>query len=284
MKHDIKFIFLTFVLVALALNGCKKKEVEAVDNESQSVVDNAIAEQEFLTVPPTTQQLAINTKGTGAQGKGLAAPCDTLTRISGDTLFGQPNHVDPTYTLNLSNTACSQVMPDGRPRTGYLTIRFTNKLRLAGAKMIIKFHNYKATNITYSCDSMIVTTVGSNSLSSTFNVKLINGVCTTSNWLVKYSLDRTITTYPKGNPLGSQPYTSIYGTSNGVNRQGKAFTVTVNQNTPLIKYRNCEFISSGVLELLPEGFKARSVDYGNGACDDDATFTVNGNTIGFKLK
>jgi hypothetical protein len=38
------------------------------------------------------------------------------------------------------------------------------------------------------------------------------------------------------------------------------------------------------MELTPDGFKTRTVDYGNGVCDDNATFTVNGSTVAFKLK
>jgi hypothetical protein len=38
------------------------------------------------------------------------------------------------------------------------------------------------------------------------------------------------------------------------------------------------------MELTPAGFKKRSVDFGNGSCDDLATFTVNENTVTFKLK
>jgi hypothetical protein len=62
----------------------------------------------------------------------------------------------------------------------------------------------------------------------------------------------------------------------------------VPSNSPLTKRANCQFISSGILNLTPEGFKTRTVDYTSGtgkdACDDDATFSVNGNTVAFKLK
>jgi hypothetical protein len=43
-------------------------------------------------------------------------------------------------------------------------------------------------------------------------------------------------------------------------------------------------MTSGTVDVTPDGFKTRTVDFGNGACDDDATYTVNGQTISFKLK
>ena len=75
---------------------------------------------------------------------------------------------------------------------------------------------------------------------------------------------------------------SISGSSSGKNREGRTFTTTI--TNPLIKKTNCKWLSSGTLELTPNGFAARTVDFGSGTCDDDATFTVNGQTISFKLQ
>lgn len=273
----------------LILTACSKKETVEVDNETQSAVDNAIADQEYMAVVPTVQSHAINTKGTRAQGKGYST-CDTLTLISGDTLWGTPGHVDPTYTLNISNQACAQTMPDGRFRLGALQIHLTDPVKTPGAMMIIKMLNYRAGLVTYNCDSMVVTTVELSPTVNKFNVKLVNGVCKNSNWTINYRLDRTITFYPKGNG-SSDPVTYIYGTASGTNRQRRNFTVSIPEATPLVKYRSCEYISSGIMDLTPEGFATRSIDYGYsispavyGGCDEDASFTVNGNTVAFKLK
>lgn len=283
MKKSFFLTTLYMISLIILFTTCKKKETQQVDNESQSVVDNAVADQEYMAVVPTTQQLAIKTKGTGAQGRELAA-CDTLTRISGDTLFGTTGHVDPTYTTNVGSSNCNLIMPDGKLRSGFLSIRFTNKLRIAGAKMIIKMNTYKASGIQYACDSMVVTTVTSTPLYTTFNVKLVNGICSTQAWAIKYSLDRTITNYFNGNPSGTEPYTSIFGTASGVNRSGRAFSVNIPSLNPLIKHRNCQYIDKGIMELTPDGFTTRTVDFGFGSCDDDATYSVNGNTVAFKLK
>jgi hypothetical protein len=75
---------------------------------------------------------------------------------------------------------------------------------------------------------------------------------------------------------------SITGNSSGKNRLGRTFTTDITSG--LIKRSDCKYITSGTLELTPEGLRTRTVDFGNGTCDDDATFTVNGQTISFKLK
>jgi hypothetical protein len=291
MKKSVKVIVSVSCIAAMFAFGCRKKETVDVDNETQSAVDNAVADQEYAAIVPATQGHAINTKGTGASGKFMAgasvAPCDTLywlNRTSADTNVVNGKYVNaPVYELNLANT-CGNSFTDGKIRTGKWNIRITGPLKNAGSQMIIKLINHKASNISYSCDSMVITTVSSNTLFTKFNVKLINGVCQNSNWTIKYSYDRTITSYAKGNPTGTIPLTEVFGTSNGTNRQGRNFSVNIPEGTPLVKYKNCEFIGKGKLSLIPEEYKERIVDFGDGTCDDNATYTVNGTTVSFKLK
>lgn len=297
MKRSVKIILFSCCVGALIAFACKKKETVEVDNETQSSVDNAIADQEYAAIVPSVNNHAINTKGTGVAGRFFVSPCDTLTwlnRGTADTTVVNGKYVvPPVYELNLGG-ACSQSFSDGKIRTGKWTIRITGPLKLPGSQMIIKLINHKTNgSISYACDSMVVTSVSSNTATSayTYNVKLINGVCSSSSWTIKYSSDRTITHYIKGSPVGTDPKTEVYGTANGVNRQGRAFTVSIPSNTPLIKYKSCQYIQSGLMTLTPEGFKERTIDFGysispapaNG-CDDDASFTVNGNTVAFKLK
>ncbi len=281
MRKSLTTILSLACLSALFVVGCQKKETVAVDNETQSVVDNVIADQEFMAIVPAANQHAFNTKGTGASETRVAVPCDTLHYLSGDTATFAPN---PIYSMTVSTSACGATMPDGKVRTGELLVRLTDKVRRANAKMIVKLSNYKASGISYSCDSMIITTISSNSLASVFNVKLINGLCQTPNWKIKFSFDKTITFYKNGNPSNSDAYTSTYGTANGVNRQGRLFTVKIAESSPLIKHKTCEFIDKGLLEITPDGFATRSVDFGDGTCDEQAIYSLNGNSVAFKLK
>lgn len=285
MVHTLKSgIIITGTLV-LCLAACQKKQVQQVDNESQSVVDHTIADQEYSVLAPLTLQFAINTNGTGAQGNATHNTCDTLSRLSGDTLFGSLVHLaDPVYRLYVPSTTCGQTMPDGGERSGSLQVRLTNKMHLTGAQCIIKLNDYVANHVQYTCDSVVLTTLASSTSSTTFNVKLINGLCLGSGWAVKFNFNRTITCYNSGGPDGAEPYYTMDGTANGLNRNGTSFTSTINTALPLKKYRSCRFISAGQMDLTPDGFKTRTIDFGNGTCDKDATFTVNGNTIAFNLK
>jgi hypothetical protein len=272
--------------------ACKKKETVEVDGETQSAVDNAICEQEFMSIAPTVNNNAIKTKGTGASFNRLLAPCDTLIKISGDTLANaQGVYLNPpTFLLNLNNPACNP-MPDSKNRSGSITIKLTKRVKVAGAQMIIKFNNYRTnatptnTNgILYKCDSMVITTNTVAPTYSEFQIKVVNGKCEKDSWYITYSTNRTVRHEHGGDNNNANDITKIWGASNGSNRNGRNYTVTVDAGTPLVKATSCQYIQSGILKLTPDGFKERVVDYGPNTCDEDATFTVNGQTVAFKLR
>lgn len=285
MVKSVKIVIVLSCVMSLFFVGCHKKETVEVDNETQSAVDNAVADQEYMAIVPAVNGHAINTKGTGGTRMMANAvlPCDSLTLISGDTLFTNPASY-PVYTMNISASTCTNTMPDGRLRTGKMQIKLTGKIKNVGSKMIITMFGYTAAGVSYACDTLVVRTIASSSISTTFNIKLYKGVCQNPNWTIKYELDKTVTLYSKGNPVNTDPVAEIYGTASGVNRQGRAFSVNIPQTSPLIKHKSCQYIDKGVMELTPDGFKTRTVDFGNGVCDDNATFTVNGSTVAFKLK
>jgi hypothetical protein len=295
IKTASKYVLIfTVVFSLVTLDSCKKK---TEDSETQSVVDNSICEQEFMQIQPTANSRAINTKGTGATLKTMGttslSPCDTLHKIYGDTAWTDPNHVNPIFEYDFSN--CPNINGDNIARSGKYIVRLTGPIKTPGSKMIIKLSNYKVTRpgglvITYSCDSMVVETLSSSfvstaagSLPSSFGFKIdvVNGKCTGSTgWTILYSSSKTIVTTTQGTAGPEDDVTVVNGTSSGTNRDNRKFDVTMYS---LEKRGDCKWISKGQVDVSPEGFSTRSVDFGNGTCDDDATYTVNGQKIAFKL-
>jgi len=296
IKTASKYLsILTVVSSLLVTVSCKKKAAD--DTEVQSVVDNAMCEQEFMQIQPTANSRAINTKGTGTTFKTVGTAsfsvCDTLHKISGDTLWGTTSHKDPVYEFDFTN--CSTLNGDNSNRSGKYIIRLTGPVKTIGSKMIIKLQNYKVTKpggvaINYSCDSMIVETTASSFVSSTpgslpasfsFKIDIINGICSsTTGWTIHYNTSKTITTTTNGTAQPGDDITVVNGTANGVNREGRAFNVTM---YGIEKKGDCPHITKGTVDVKPDGFNTRTVDYGDGTCDDNATYTVSGQKIAFKL-
>ncbi len=280
----IKFLSVLVVASSMFLVYSCKKQTKDVDTETQSVVDNAICEQEFMQIQPTTNNLAIKTKGTSAQRliqdlQLASGGCDSLKYLSGDTTYVSLSN-PPTYEFDYGT--CPAAIVDGVVRTGKIWIRYLGRPNMIGKKTIIKLMNYKVNGtITYSCDSIVVTTVANSVGTKQWNVQIINGVCTGSGWNIKYSSNKDITLSTNSTLVLNDDVVTVTGSANGTNRDGRDFTVTISGIT---KPANCKHITAGKVDVTPKDFSTRTVDFGNGNCDDDATFTVNGQTIAFKLK
>ncbi len=75
---------------------------------------------------------------------------------------------------------------------------------------------------------------------------------------------------------------SIVGGGSGVNRKGDDFTATIVE--PLVKNHDCRWISEGILSWTKNS-RTRSLDFGDGSCDDKGELTLaNGTTVTIKLR
>ena len=265
-------------ICTLVLTDCSKKETMEVDNETQSAVDYAISAQELTSVLPAVFQNALSTKGIGTNS---FTPCDTLTYVSGNPVNFTPN---PVYALDISNASCANTMPDGKMRSGKVLVRFTGAINTPSCQMVIKLLNYVSSGIEYSCDSIVAsqTVVGADF--GTFNVKLTNATVKTTGYSLKYSFNGKVEVYTKGNNSTTNAFSTMSGEVSGTNRHGLAYSASIPQETALVKQKNCAYITSGMMNLTPQGFKTRQINFGKGSCDDEASFTVNENTVAFKLK
>ncbi len=75
---------------------------------------------------------------------------------------------------------------------------------------------------------------------------------------------------------------SITGTASGTTASGVAFTTTITKGLRIES--SCSNIVSGTLEISGPTFSTRTIDYGNGDCDRQATLSINGNTSTFLLR
>ncbi len=266
---------LIFVLSSIiTLQSCKKAS-PTVDDETQSVVDNAICEQQFMSIAPN-----INNKGAGSPknaGFKINTSCGTWSITStnmSDTLTDAVGlYLNGPVNFEINYLGCTD--NDGIIKSGKINIKSTHKWSMltgtntAVATTTVSFNNYTVDGIIY--DGTVIVTKSLNSLTT----KVIGGHCTNNTWNIYYDCDKTLTKNTSGD-------FTITGSSSGTNRDGRKFTSTI--LSPIFKPANYKFITSGTLDLTPDGFKTRTVDFGNGTLDDQATFTVDGQTFTFTMK
>ncbi len=280
MKKSV-FIMIAVVAGITFVFSCKKNKV---DNEVQSVIDNAICDQEFMRIPVVINGRASQVVGIKKMMPGFGnvvaytCPKDTL---KGDTT----GYASGTYT-NTANlpvleldwlTGCTDQI-DGTTRSGKVSAMFSKPYSQNGCVETISLLNYKVGNLSYSGTIKVT-----RSSAYVFSVEVIGGKCSDGSFNISWNATRTITWVSGMGDLNElNDVFEITGGSSGVNRDGTVFTCNI--TTALVKSADCKWISKGVMEVTPDGLKTRVVDFGDGSCNAAATFTVNGNTYTFNMQ
>jgi hypothetical protein len=271
----IKYSCLFFALAIIAF-ACNKKEKAEVDIETQTSVDNSIAEQAFVEIVPVVNQIGVNEPGVNKTDTNtINFSCAKYT-ITGDTA-NFPSGGTVTITIDYGTAGCMD--NDGRVRKGKIIAVFNNKWNVDGATANITLENYSVGNLNYT-GSMLLT----RNNATTLSYAVSNAKCTDGTFTISYECNKTIEKI-QGASTDSIWIDDVYkftGTSSGVNRNGKSYTTKIVE--PLIKKNNCKWIDTGVIEVTPEALSTRTFNFGNGTCDDKATVTINGNTYNFVLR
>lgn len=293
-----KFITLT-LLACLFIFACRKDEPPpSTDSDTSSASDDAIAETIVNDIEAVGAEAAENqgslTNFKLASGSAISlANCATISIVN------------KIITVDFG-TSC--LCNDGRTRSGKLIYDFS----ASSPSTAIRYRNpgfdMKLTSQNYVVDGYSVT-ITSKNVKNTTPLTLPPGLNPGKNltWninsnisIVKPSNTGTITriiSYTK--ELLNTSDTNCYrgqnksivwtlakvkfnGNSNGVNAKGENYTNTA---TDLVRDMNCSpypnkpkrhpFIS-GKLNHTPGTKATRYIDYGNGACDVNATVTING--------
>jgi len=265
MKRILFSTVLIVTVAAITLHSCKKDEV---DTETQSAVDNNICETEFTKMMPRVNSFGIN-----EQGVKMPSACPMIT--SPDTVAspGWPR----TMIVDYGTTGCTDSI-DGKVRTGQIILEFSNRWHFIGTTVKITLVNYTVNSVMISCDSIRITHSGV----ASFGTRVFKGRCQSASWDLSWESDRTIT---QTGGLGDfNPYNDVFelsGSANGKNRDGKTYTVSI--VSPIVKRSSCKWIEKGTMDLTPDGLATRTIDFGDGTCDDQATLEISGNTFAFTM-
>jgi hypothetical protein len=186
-----------------------------------------------------------------------------------------------TLTIDFGDVNC--LCNDGRYRRGKIDITFTGKYREPGTIITHGFENYFVNDKSVG-GSKVVTNMGLNengNLNFTIEVTGIiqkpdsSGTFTWNSSRVREWIQGSDT------PNRWDDIYLVTGTANGARPNGLTWEREI--MTPLRVELACRFIVSGTVELHPEGRPVSLLDYGNGDCDNIATFTMNGKTYTIHL-
>lgn len=270
MKNNLLKPVLAFAMLSIIICSCEKKA--EIDTETQTSVDNTIAESAFTQVFPTVNEVSINEEGV----RSTNSSCASYTVIGDTANF--PANGPVTIVINYDSTA-GCLDSDGRLKKGKLLAVFNDEWDKTGSTIEITLQDYYVNNINYS-GMVIATNNGNNS----YSTSVVNGKCIDPTWTIEYTSNSTVEQIA-GADTPSDDLDNVFkftGSASGVSRKGRKFTTNI--VTPLTKRANCNWIESGVMEITPDSLAARSLNFGDGSCNNDAVITINGNNYDIKLE
>jgi hypothetical protein len=275
----MKRIFLSFLMIAalavFTISSCKKNDTVADDDSDIAAAeDNAYAEDVFGDVFNIMDEAAREQSGFYKNGLEETNTLGCAT-ISADTT------VSPRKLTIDFGAGC--VGKDGHTRTGKIIITFTGRYRTAGTVITHTFDNYTVNGNKVEGEK-IVTNMGKNAAGNlVFKIEVKGAKITTSNGTITWESKREREWLAGQNTatITDDEY-AISGTAKGTNRNGKKYEMTILD--PLHVKIGCKWITKGSLEVKPEDKLKRTVDYGNGTCDNTATVTIGSRTYSFQMK
>lgn len=260
----------------LSLSACRR--LNSDDNEDTGyATDQALAERTFSDVQNIADQAAeggqLNTyRMTG----GTPAPLSGCATVTHDTVT-QPH----TITIDFGNSNC--LCADGNYRRGQIIVSYTGRYRDANHQHDISFNNYFVNDNQITGAKTILRVADDAAGHPVYDVT-VNGkiILANSAGSVSCSSMKTRTWVAGYNtPAWADDEYDISGSGSITRANGRVFSYQI--TTPLHVALNCRWIQSGVVSITPQGASTRTLDYGTGACDAQASYTVNGKTYSISL-
>ena len=276
----MKKLFLGIAAVGMLFVSCEKDN-DSADQETTSSENNSTADMFFNHVYDVYQaELDAAEEDAGLQPSGGQSVSD----------WDHDTCAYITYTLSNDSSYVSSIVVDygttgcewrGRIRKGKINISLTGRMINQGSVATVTLENF-------SVDDFPVTgtkTITSNGIDFSnlsditygYEVQVTNAQVTTPDGTASFTWNANRTTTWHINA----GYVLFDGTANGVNVDGTAFTITT--ETPLKAITGCSRIVSGILKVTPQGYETRTLDYGNGTCDNQATVSVGEQTFTITL-
>ncbi|GAB4283939.1 MAG: hypothetical protein Kow0068_08920 [Marinilabiliales bacterium] len=280
MKKIILVLVVFSLLIAFITSCTKYKE----NRTTTTSADENLSEIAFNDIYKIVNETAEDESSNKSIDVYSFGNCATVTVDPDwpDTTFPK------TVTIDFGTTNCTGL--DGRLRRGKIVYTISDRYRNAGCVITVTPQDFYINEYKVEGTKKI-TNNGRNSANNlNYTIEVINGKVTTpSNDIITWESTRVRewiegeeTTFltDGANGVLDDVY-SITGSGEGVNRDGRSFTVTIKE--PLIVKLDCRWITKGVLEIAPDGLKTRTIDYGDGNCDNDATVEIGNRTYSIEL-
>jgi hypothetical protein len=265
--RKIKFLFPVLSILALSIVSCTKEDITDVTAASDTTPVIASASIDVINEldVQTGTQVSFEKLTSKKTGKSLTASCAEVTMDPITTTFPK------TFYVNFGDGCIT----NGITRKGKLKITFSNYITETGSTMTVERINYSVNG--NKVEGKIVyknTTTSPNTPQWTRTVT--DGKFTDSKGEI-YSNSGTHTVKQTEGVSTAKLEDNTYEMTEGIHTVSKenGAKITLSILESIIKKHSCDYISKGKLKVestLLNGI----IDYGNGECDNKATYTQSG--------
>lgn len=261
------------MLLAIGLIACNKdskKDKDTSFSRQESRSEKLIDEVNSI-VDEAASSGALNTYKLDGSDLILASGCATVTL---DTIA-----FPRTVTIDFGDGCVGN---DGKTRKGKILANFTGPYRASGTVITISTQDYFVEgNQIIGNPLRVVNNQGPNADGHpTFTINVTGKIIFANDGgTIDWTAQRTRVWTAGFNTffLADDRYT-ITGGANASNSDGISWNSTITSPLNINMAIGCRQIVSGTLLITSNSRPDRTIDYGNGACDNTFTVTVNGNT------
>jgi len=259
-----KYLFISLIFSILCISSCQEDNIE--ESGTVNSQDYLFAENIFNDIGRVVEDAFID--------NGVSKSCPIYTLMNTDT-----SDID-TMIVDFGDGYPDDCLSYGKERRGKIIITYTGKYRDSLSVITTTFDHYYINN-NWIQGKRILTNNGRNINGNiSFTVEII-GASITGNGTINWESTRT-REWISGFNTFSNPFDdsySISGTANGNSSSGQNFEINIIEDLYVdlscLTENSC-LITSGEIELIPEGFSNRIINYGDSICDCNYSVILNG--------
>ena len=286
MRHRTSFYkgaFLIAIAAALTISACKHTDnnntLSNPDDNGGYASDQAKMETNSSDVISMADAAAKMSSGSSGEFRTSATTIGGCASVY-DSIVG----TDSFLVINFGTTDCTCL--DFKNRRGEIIIQYNGRYKDSTSQRTITYNNYFV-NDNQLTGIKTVTNMGANSsgqvyynvtVNDTLNLGAGNGEITwtgnrTRTWLAGY-----------GTGTWTDDEYLIGGVTTLVRANGHSFTFTIDASNQLQVATTCPYIEAGIVTITGSTLsEPRTLNYGSGACDNEATLTIGSHTYNITL-
>lgn len=249
--------------------GCSKEDKALTSSDVESIAINIVAANDaFNDVYAESEDVVSAEQASNFASASLQKSISTSGRSVAVSIAS-----DTTITITYNGYTAQ----NGRKKDGIIIVKQSGKMWEKNAKRTLMLQNFTINDSLLIEGTYTVTNLGLVNFKLTLEFNIQDAKVTnlnTGNWL---AFNNTYTlTWDRGSVLTSiwDDTFIIKGQGEGSNHNGHNYKITISDNNPLFMRPGCPWIIQGETELVVNGDKSATIDFGFGICDSKFTISL----------